>query len=133
METPRITWVPPKCFDTFSTMRRSSARSIAPKAGCTTETLRRWVRQAERDQGRAPQPAGRLAGSLGLEGEGAPGAVELLGPTRACEGLQWVQREALYVRVERRERPRDASDIARIGLDVWIARRMHVALRPIQA
>jgi len=26
--------------------------SIAPKVGCTTETLRRWVRQAERDQGR---------------------------------------------------------------------------------
>jgi len=26
--------------------------SIAPKIGCTTETLRKWVRQAERDQGR---------------------------------------------------------------------------------
>ena len=26
--------------------------SIAAKVGCTTETLRRWVRQAERDQGR---------------------------------------------------------------------------------
>ena len=25
--------------------------SIAPKLGCTTETLRRWVRQAERDAG----------------------------------------------------------------------------------
>jgi transposase len=25
--------------------------SIAPKIGCTNETLRRWVRQAERDQG----------------------------------------------------------------------------------
>ena len=25
--------------------------AIAPKAGCTTETLRRWVRQAERDGG----------------------------------------------------------------------------------
>jgi len=25
--------------------------SIAPKIGCTRETLRRWVRQAERDQG----------------------------------------------------------------------------------
>ena len=24
---------------------------IAPKVGCTTETLRRWVRQAERDAG----------------------------------------------------------------------------------
>jgi transposase len=26
--------------------------SIASKIGCTTETLRKWVRQAERDQGR---------------------------------------------------------------------------------
>ena len=26
--------------------------SIASKVGCTTETLRRWVRQAERDEGR---------------------------------------------------------------------------------
>jgi transposase-like protein len=25
--------------------------SIAPKIGCTGETLRKWVRQAERDQG----------------------------------------------------------------------------------
>jgi transposase len=28
--------------------------SIAAKIGCTTETLRRWVRQAERDAGRRP-------------------------------------------------------------------------------
>ena len=26
--------------------------SIAEKIGCTSETLRKWVRQAERDQGR---------------------------------------------------------------------------------
>ncbi len=29
----------------------SAIGSIAPKIGCTNETLRRWVRQAERDQG----------------------------------------------------------------------------------
>ena len=28
--------------------------SIASKIGCTPETLRQWVRQAERDQGRRP-------------------------------------------------------------------------------
>ena len=30
--------------------------SIAPKIGCTSETLRRWVRQAERDQGASRRP-----------------------------------------------------------------------------
>jgi transposase-like protein len=30
--------------------------SIATKIGCTGETLRGWVRQAERDQGRRPGP-----------------------------------------------------------------------------
>ena len=30
--------------------------SIATKIGCTTETLRKWVRQAERDQGRRAGP-----------------------------------------------------------------------------
>jgi transposase len=29
----------------------SAISSIAPKVGCTCETLRRWVRQAERDRG----------------------------------------------------------------------------------
>ena len=28
--------------------------SIAGKIGCTTETLRKWVRQTERDEGRRP-------------------------------------------------------------------------------
>ena len=30
--------------------------SIAAKIGCTAETLRGWVRQVERDQGRRPGP-----------------------------------------------------------------------------
>ena len=30
----------------------SAIGSIAEKIGCTSETLRKWVRQAERDQGR---------------------------------------------------------------------------------
>jgi len=29
----------------------AAMRSIAAKIGCTTETLRKWVRQSERDQG----------------------------------------------------------------------------------
>src|SRR5512141_1383670 len=32
----------------------AAIQSIANKIGCTAETLRRWVRQAERDQGRRP-------------------------------------------------------------------------------
>jgi transposase-like protein len=30
--------------------------SVAAKIGCTTETLRNWVRQAERDGGQRPGP-----------------------------------------------------------------------------
>jgi transposase len=32
----------------------AAMRSIAEKLGCTTEALRRWVRQAERDRGARP-------------------------------------------------------------------------------
>ena len=32
----------------------AAIRSVAEKLGCTTETLRRWVRQAERDTGTRP-------------------------------------------------------------------------------
>lgn len=34
--------------------RWSAVRSIAEKFGCTAETLRRWVMQAETDRGRRP-------------------------------------------------------------------------------
>jgi transposase len=32
----------------------AAVRSIASKIGCTAETLRQWLRQAERDQGLRP-------------------------------------------------------------------------------
>ena len=32
----------------------AAIRSISEKVGCTAETLRKWVRQAERDAGRRP-------------------------------------------------------------------------------
>ena len=32
----------------------AAIRSVADKLGCTTEALRRWVRQAERDGGKRP-------------------------------------------------------------------------------
>jgi transposase len=32
----------------------AAIRSVAEKLGCTTETLRRWVRQAERDAAHRP-------------------------------------------------------------------------------
>jgi transposase len=34
----------------------AAIRSIAEKIGCTAETLRIWVRRAERDQGLRPGP-----------------------------------------------------------------------------
>ena len=32
----------------------ATIKSIAEKLGCTAETLRRWVRQAQRDEGKLP-------------------------------------------------------------------------------
>ncbi len=36
------------------TSQWAAIRSISEKIGCTAETLRKWVRQAERDGGRRP-------------------------------------------------------------------------------
>ena len=38
--------------------------SIAGKIGCTSETLRRWVRQAERDEGVRPGPTSAEAARI---------------------------------------------------------------------
>jgi transposase-like protein len=35
----------------------AAIKSVAVKIGCTAETLRKWVRQAERDSGRRPGPS----------------------------------------------------------------------------
>ena len=34
--------------------QRAAIRSISEKVGCTPETLRKWVRKAERDAGKRP-------------------------------------------------------------------------------
>ena len=34
----------------------AAIESIAPKIGCSSETLRKWVRRAERDNGHRPGP-----------------------------------------------------------------------------
>ena len=51
-ESGRFGW----CGITEATTPRNGRRSasIAAKIGCTAETLRRWVRQAERDAGMRP-------------------------------------------------------------------------------
>ncbi len=48
--------------------------SIAAKIGCTAETLRGWVRQAERDRGVRARADQRGAGTDQGVGTGEPGA-----------------------------------------------------------
>jgi len=46
----------------------AAIRSIASKIGCTTQTLRNWVRQAERDSGQRDLAAERLLTGMNLGG-----------------------------------------------------------------
>ena len=85
----------------------ATIRSVAEKIGCTSETLRHWVRQAERDVGRrrpgrrgnAQQttllPKKKIAGFTGIyrdkpgcrfaRAQADPGPV--FGPERRCRGF----------------------------------------------
>jgi hypothetical protein len=47
--------------------------SIAAKLGCTTETLRRWVQQAERDAGERPGLTRRRSSTAGRSSGGVCG------------------------------------------------------------
>src|SRR5438445_11141918 len=63
--------------------------SIAEKIGCTAETLRKWVRQAERDQGTRPgwttEERQRLK-QLERDATGAPGFTRRPGSGGAGRG-----------------------------------------------
>ena len=51
----------------------AAIRSVSEKIGCASETLRHWVRQAERDSGRRPARCGLPS----PPGAGAPPGVPL--------------------------------------------------------
>ena len=57
--------------------------AIAPKGGCTTEALRRWVRQAERDAGLTTDERARLK-ALEREVVELKRANEILRKASAC-------------------------------------------------
>ena len=59
--------------------------SIAAKIGCTAETLRGWVRQAERDQGQRAGPTTRRAGAD--QGAGARGPRAAPGQRDPAQGV----------------------------------------------
>jgi len=59
----------------------AAIESIAPKIGCSSETLRKWVRRAERDNGHRPGPTSDDLGRLkALERE----TVSCAKPMRSC-------------------------------------------------
>src|SRR3546814_330595 len=66
--------------------------SIAGKIGCSAETLRRWVRQAERDEGSRPGPTSadraRIQ-ELERENRELRQANEILRKASACFAPSW--------------------------------------------
>ncbi len=75
----------------------SAITSIAEKAGMTAETLRKWVRQAERDAGRRPglstEERDRLR-RLELENKELRRANEILKAASAFFGAELDRRQA---------------------------------------
>ena len=61
--------------------------SVAEKIGCTTETLRRWVRQAERDAGKARRIDHRRTGAPERARKGESGAQEGERDPPSCVGF----------------------------------------------
>src|SRR3546814_501382 len=78
--------------------------SIAGKIGCSAETLRRWVRQAERDEGSRPGPTSadraRIQ-ELERENRELRQANEILRKASACFAPSW-RMQAFACRAGRR-------------------------------
>ena len=113
--------------------------SIAAKIGCTAETLRSWVRQAQRDQGQRPaRPRTSASGSARWSGRFANCAK----PTRSCARHQRILRwrsstadpgyDRLHRRSSRRLRGRaDLQDSA--DRPVHLSRLCRAAIRSCPA
>jgi transposase len=70
--------------------------SIAAKIGCTSETLRKWVRQAERDAGRRP----------GLTTEERQRLKDLERENRELRRANEILKKAFFAQAELDRRPR---------------------------
>jgi transposase-like protein len=71
--------------------------SIAPKIGCTAETLRRWVRQAKRDRGKRAGPRSKdrdRIKALERENRELRQANEILRKASACFALAELDRRS---------------------------------------
>src|SRR4051794_24601840 len=73
--------------------------SIAGKIGCTAETLRKWVRQVERDQGQRP------GATSGGRGRTRAGEGEVRGWGRATEILRRASAYFAMAELDRRSKP----------------------------